>query len=255
MKLRLWVALLCWGTTSLQADPPEGAKWTPIPEFTDEFDAKELDLKKWQRGNPTWRGREPGLFMDHNISLQNGKLLLKMQAETLVNAPAGYHDFSCASVTSRNRIRYGYFEMKAKIMASKGASAFWFFNNTPELWTEIDVFEMCAGGSKEAGKIHTNVHVMHGPGISKELALPESFLMPDDPSQNFHIYGLEWDLSFIRWYLNGKLVRKQENTHWRQTLYLLFDTEVMDPWFGIPDKATLPSVYEIDYIRAWQKRG
>ena len=58
----------------------------------------------------------------------------------------------------------------------------------------------------------------------------------------------------LRWYVDGKLIRRVENVHWRQTLHLLFDTEIMETWFGLPDKSTLPSVYEIDYVRAWQKR-
>jgi beta-glucanase (GH16 family) len=240
----------------LLAEPPAGANWTPIPQFTDEFDLKELDLKKWQIGNPEkWLGREPGMFMDHNVTVQNGMLRLQMKAEELVNAPAGYKEFSCASVCSRNRIRYGYFEAKMKIMNSKGSSAFWFYHHAKDLWTELDVFEMCAGGSPEGGKLHTNAVIHYGPGVPNQIADTASFLMPDDPSQNFHVYGFEWDIQFLYWYLDGKLVRKKPNVHWQQTLYLLFDTEIMDPWFGRPEKSTLPSTFEIDYVRAWQKKG
>jgi len=237
-----------------QADPPPGAKWTPIREFTDEFEGKDLDLQKWQRGNPNWLGREPGLFVDQNVMVQDGKLQLCIKAENPPNAPKGYHDFTCACLTSRNRVRYGYFEIRAKIMNSKGSSSFWFFNNTPEIWTEIDVFEMCAGGSKEAGKIHTGAHVFHAPGVTKEVSVPESFVLPAAPEQDFHLYALEWDVDNLRWYVDGKLIRRVENIHWRQTLHLLFDTEIMETWFGLPDKNALPSVYEIDYVRAWQKR-
>ena len=240
--------------TLVLADPPAGATWTPIAEFTDEFNVNEIDTKKWQVGNPKWQGREPGLFADHNVVIKDGKLQLTMRAENLAVMPKGYKDFTCASFISRNRIRYGYFEIRAKIMNSKGASAFWFYNNTPEWWTEIDVFEMCAGGSKEAGKLHTNVHVMHGPGITKEIQYPQSFALDFDPAKDFHVYALEWDIDSIKWYVDGNLMRKQENTLWRQTLHLLFDTETMDPWFGLPDKKSLPSTYEIDYVRAWQKR-
>ena len=238
----------------LQADPPPGIKWIPIREFTDEFEGKDLDLQKWQRGNPNWLGREPGLFTDQNVTVKDGKLELYLKAENPKDAPKGYSDFTCACVTSRNRVRYGYFEIRAKIMNSKGSSSFWFFNNTPEIWTEIDVFEMCAGGSKESGKIHTGAHVFHAPGVTKEITVPESFLLPAAPEQDFHIYALEWDIENLRWYMDGKLIRRLENTHWRQTLHLLFDTEIMDSWFGRPEKSSLPATYEIDYVRAWQKR-
>ena len=256
MSVRLlWVALLtgCF-SSQLPADPPSGGNWTAIPEFTDEFEGRELDLKKWQKGNPTWQGREPGLFVDANIAIKDGKLLLGMQFDQHTKMPAGYHDYTCASVTSRNRVRYGYFEMRAKIMNNKGSSAFWFFHNTPETWTEIDVFEMCAGGSPEAKKLHTNAHVFHAPGVTKEIAQPESFPLSAPPEQDFHLYALEWDVDNLRWYVDGKLVRRLENTQWRQSLHLLFDTEVMEAWFGLPEKATLPATFQIDYLRTWQKR-
>jgi hypothetical protein len=49
-------------------------------------------------------------------------------------------------------------------------------------------------------------------------------------------------------------VRRVENTHWHQPLNLMFDSETMPDWMGLPDDVDLPSTYKIDYIRAW-KRG
>jgi beta-glucanase (GH16 family) len=139
-------------------------------------------------------------------------------------------------------------------MASKGASAFWFYRNTPEHWTEIDVFEMCAGGSPEAGKMHTNAHIFLAPGVTKEVASPASFPVSPDPDKEFHVYAVEWDIDSVKWYLDGQLLRRLDNTQLRYSLHLLFDTETMDGWFGLPDKKSLPSTFEIEYVRAWQKR-
>ena len=33
---------------------------------------------------------------------------------------------------------------------------------------------------------------------------------------------------------------------------IIFDTESMFNWLGKPNDSELPSVYEINYIRAWQ---
>jgi beta-glucanase (GH16 family) len=203
-RLRVFLVALVL-ITPVFADPPSGGNWVAIPEFTDEFDGTLLDEKKWQKGNPTWLGRQPGLFVDHNIALNGGTLKLSMRAENLPKMPEGYKDYTCASVTSRNRVRYGFFEVRAKIMNSKGASAFWFYHNTPEQWTEIDVFEMCAGGSKEEKKLHTNVHVMHAPGVTKEIAYPEFTPLDFDPAKEFHTYAVEWDVEFIRWYVDGRI--------------------------------------------------
>ena len=55
-----------------KADPrPEGMKWVPVVELSDEFDGTKLDLKKWQ-ANPkengwVWIGRPPGLFHERSF--------------------------------------------------------------------------------------------------------------------------------------------------------------------------------------------
>ena len=47
-------------------------------------------------------------------------------------------------------------------------------------------------------------------------------------------------------------MRRVENTHWHQPLYLIFDGETMPDWFGMPDDTDLPSTFSIEYVRAWK---
>jgi hypothetical protein len=51
---------------------------------------------------------------------------------------------------------------------------------------------------------------------------------------------------------DGVLVRSVENTHWHQPLFLIFDSETMPEWFGMPDDKDLPSTFSIEYVRAWK---
>ena len=44
-----------------------------------------------------------------------------------------------------------------------------------------------------------------------------------------------------------------ENTHWHHPLYLIFDSETMPEWFGLPKPEDLPSTFGIEYIRAWKR--
>ena len=53
--------------------------------------------------------------------------------------------------------------------------------------------------------------------------------------------------------MDGVLVRSVENTHWHQPLYLIFDSETMPEWFGMPDDKDLPSTFSVEYVRAWKK--
>ena len=43
-----------------------------------------------------------------------------------------------------------------------------------------------------------------------------------------------------------------ENTHWHQPLSLNLDSETMPEWFGLPDEASLPSTFSVEYIRSWR---
>ena len=65
-------------------------------------------------------------------------------------------------------------------------------------------------------------------------------------------YGFEWRKDELRWYVDGVLVHSQENSYWHNPLYLIFDSETMPDWFGMPADADLPSSFSINYVHAWK---
>ena len=235
------------------ADPPPGAKWERVPELSDEFEDGQLDAAKWHDHNPKWKGREPGFFSKKNVQVRDGKLHLTARVEALPNLPRGYHTFTTAAVKGKSPILYGYFEIKARPMKAGASSAFWFYNNTRERWTEIDVFEICGVGEKWKRQYHMNVHVFHTPAEKKHWSKPAKWTAPYDLASGFHVYGLEWDAKSIKWWVDGKVVHEQENTPGHQPLHLNFDSETMPDWFGLPDKKDLPATFSIDYVRSWRK--
>jgi beta-glucanase (GH16 family) len=241
------------GSSFVHAAPPEGSHWTPIPELSDEFNGPTLDAAKWHDHNPTWLGRPPGWFAKSNVTVSGGKLHLRAMAEDAPNAPEGYHAFTTAAVQSRAMVRHGYFEIKCRPMKSKASSAFWFYRAADTEWTEIDVFEICGAGKEWEGKYHTNAHVFRSPTVRQHQQNPGVWQAAFDFTAEDHVYALEWDDKLIRWYVDGKVVRELENKHWHQELTLNFDSETMPEWFGLPDKATLPAIFSIDYVRAWKK--
>jgi beta-glucanase (GH16 family) len=248
-----WLLVACGGPAlTLLAEPPAGSQWEPIPELTDEFAGKSLDPAKWHDGNPEWPGRPPGFFSKQNVSVSDGKLHLTAKAEDLPNLPKGYQTFTTAAVKSKALVKYGYFEIKCRPMKSRASSAFWFYCNTKEIWTEIDVFEICGTGDKKRDDFMT-VHVFHTPTETKHWAKGTKWTAPFDLAADDHVYALEWDQKTIKWSVDGKVVREQENTHWHQPLHMNFDSETMPEWFGLPDKKELPAVFSIEYIRSWKK--
>jgi hypothetical protein len=234
--------------------PPAAGKWVPIAELTDEFEGPKLDAAKWYDHNPTWIGRQPALFAKSNVEVRDGKLHLAMRKEDVAGAPKGYHTFTSAAVQSKALVRYGYFEIKARAMNSHGSSAFWFYHQTPEVWTEIDVFEIGGKSPKHERVDHMNGHVFH------TLADPDrhwnvggEWQAPERLADGFHVYALEWDPDELKFLVDGACVRRQKNTHWHQPLTLNFDSETMPDWFGLPDPADLPSTFSVEYVRSWRK--
>ena len=244
--------LIACGCPPLAADPPGESKWVPIPELTDEFAGDKLDALKWHDCNPDWQGRQPGFFSKNNVSVSDGKLHLMAKAETLPNLPVGYHTFTTAAVKSRALVRYGFFEINCRPMKSKASSAFWFYHSTKESWTEIDVFEICGTGDQWVKTCHTNAHVFRTPENGKHLANPGVWTAPFALADDYHVYALEWSAKAIKWYVDGKMIRELENTHWHQPLHLNFDSETMPDWFGLPDPKSLPATFSIEYVRSWR---
>lgn len=240
------------------SDQQDSGHWVPYPPMSDEFEETSLDTNKWVYNLEWWKGRPPALFRAENVAVAQGRLELTMRKETLpaqVSDPA-YHDYSSAAVHSRERTRYGYFEVKARPMNSAGSSAFWFQQDATPGWaTEIDVFEFCGKSPRYEFNDHMTLHVFATPEEKKHWSVGEDWKAPWKFADAFHVYGLEWDPKDLRYYVDGVLVRQVQNTHWHQPLFLIFDSETMPGWFGMPNDSDLPSTFSIEYVRAWKSQS
>lgn len=230
--------------------PIEG-NWVFDSKFSDEFNSGFDDFK-WYPTNPTWLGRQPGFFAKENVEVRNGMLCLTARNESKGDPEKGYKDFTTAAVKSKNRVRYGYFEVRSKSMKSIASSSFWFYADDPERWTEIDVFETSGASPTHNNKYHMNLHVMRTPETGdKHISDGTTWEAPFRFADDFHRYGLLWTPEKICWYVDDQLVRESENKYWTQPLTVNFDSETMPEWFGLPDPKELPATFEIDYIRHW----
>jgi len=237
------------------SDQGNKGSWKKYQAMSDEFEGTELDSQKWWPTNPTWKGRKPGLFHPRNVSVRDGKLLLTMRKEHVpkMDKLQGFHTYTCAAVQSKTKVKYGYFEVKAKPMKSAGSSSFWFYATSRDWHTEIDVYEIGGTAPKFEKKYNMNVHVFRTPTERRHWSLHGEWVAPANLAEDYHVYGLEWDDNKIKWFVDGVLVRWVENTHWHQPLTLNFDSETMPNWFGLPNDEDLPSVYSVEYVRAWNK--
>jgi beta-glucanase (GH16 family) len=251
---------------------PLGGGWTFVSEFSDEFDGDKLDPGKWWDFNPTtFIGRKPGLFSRENVSVKDGSLQLtaaKMprSMEIVENAARGYHSFATAIVKSKKRVQYGYFETRCKAMTSGATSAFWFYDPLdpdkkykPGFHTEeIDVFEIFGKHPKLANTYFMTVHRQETPYVETLVRINvkstgAQWIAPHNFTDDFHTFALLWTPEEIKWYVDGIERWSIKNEFHTNPLHMMFDSEIMEAWGGLPDTNDLPSTFYIDYIRTWQK--
>ena len=242
------------------SDQQNRGTWLKFEEIWDEFNGANLDTNKWTIGMFWWQGRQPAWFSPKNVEVRDGKLHLTMRKEPVPDdmTSRGYHDYTSAALHTKARCGYGYYEVKARPMNSGGSSSFWFQqedrNTFPKWSTEIDVFELCGKSATHDRRYYMTVHVFTTPEENRHWQVGSYWESPKRFAEDFHVFGFEWDAAALRWYIDGVLVHTVQNTHWHQPLFLIFDSETMPEWFGMPNDADLPSTFSIDYVRAW-KRG
>ena len=238
------------------SDQQNRGGWTKFEPFSDEFNGSALDTNKWEPFRK-WKGRPPGLFCSSNVTVENGCLVLAMRKETVpeMKKDPKYHDYTSAILETIQSTRYGYFEIRARPMNSAGSSSFW-FSGGPKNWrTEIDVFEI---GAKAVGRecaYNMNAHVFRENGKDDHWNTGGVWQAPWRFSDDYHVYGFEWSPQQLVYYVDGVAVRSLPNTHWHQPMRLIFDSETMPDWFGLPRDEDLPSTFRVDYLRVWKRPG
>ena len=239
------------------SDQTNTGDWVVYSQLTDEFEAEQLDPRKWTAGPRHWKGRQPSWFSPENVEVVDGHLELTMKKEEPPQSlvAAGYHTYSSAIVHANELVKYGYFEVCAKPMNSAGSSSFWFAHSAGEWRTEIDVYELGGKAKGFENRYNMNLHVFHSPDSKKHWSAPGHWLAPWRFADAFHVFGLEWNDQELIYYVDGIPVRRVENTHWHQPLYMMFDSETMPNWLGLPEDEDLPSTYRIDYVRCWKTRA
>ena len=238
--------------------------------WSEEFDADALDPETWffdhgdgsQYGIPGWGNNELQWYLPDNAQLEDGKLVI-----TIRNEPTNGKDYSSARIDTRDRFAVRYGRIEARIRLPKGQGlwpAFWMLplENTYGTWAasgEIDIMESVNPGAEGGNIIHGTIH--HGARHPANQYAGAEYHVPADPTENFHVYAVEWDPTEIRWYVDDVLYSTQNEwsttdaeypAPFDQPFYLLLNVAVGGDWPGLDvDSASLPATMEVDYIRVY----
>jgi serralysin len=140
--------------------------------------------------------------------------------------------------------KYGYFEARAKVPKGVGLwPAFWMLPEAGGWPPEIDIFEVLG---RTPNALYTSVHA-RGRNETKENLV-------GDLSKDFHTYGVLWDPTQIRFYLDDNEVYATTTPpDLNQPCYLILNLAIGGSWAQIPDDSTkFPAALLVDWVRAYQ---
>ncbi len=229
--------------------------------WSDEFDSTSLDLNSWTRetGGNGWGNNELEYYTNRedNSYIQDGKLIIKAMEESY-----GGNSYTSARLKTQNKKlwKYGKIEARMKLPFGQGIwPAFWMLgqNITSVGWPacgELDIMEMIGGQGREKtvyGTAHwdNNGHAQYGNSYTLS-----SGTFADD----FHVFRIEWNQSFIKWYVDNTQysalnITSTDLDEFRQNFFIILNLAVGGNWPGYPDNTTtFPQYLEVDYVRVYQ---
>ncbi|MDR3687267.1 MAG: glycoside hydrolase family 16 protein [Coriobacteriia bacterium] len=229
------IVVLLLGTTSAALAAP-----APHLVFADEFE-HGLDPATWVQLTPwntTYSTGELESYRPDNVAVAGGELRLASRKDSS-GAP-----YTSGIVTSlaRDRFSYGYFEIRATLPKGRGIfPAFWLTNGDS---LEIDAMEMLGDvPSREYMTLHQHNQVVFQRAVDGP-----------DLSEGYHTFGVDWQPTYVRWYVDGQLRAEYAHPVPHDPLWICLDTAIGGKWAGAPDASThFPQYFDIDYVRVWNQ--
>ena len=255
--------------------------------FCDDFDVPVLDDMYWF---PAYRsGRKeyfkrighPSRWQNHNACYEVADSLLKLKITPTLPVRQNPLDRCVSCVcTSDHRFgkttdqvqilekfaqEFGRFEARCRCPAAKGGlmSAFWLHHTDPlhQEYTpegekrvncgeklEIDIFENLGKEIRPASSV-ARMTLHYSPDAHYVPVLPVDF------STHFHEFAAEWDPDTVGWFVDGEEVARYNGETPRGNMFILLALFQYSGWIGdIDPDMEYPKVFEIDYVRAYQRQ-
>lgn len=236
--------------------------------FSDEFnqeDGTQPDPTKWgrsQRYGSTWNR-----FISNSndvVYIQDGNLVLRAIANSN-KTEADPGDMITGSVETQGKFSYTYGKLEVRMKTTPHTGNFpaaWLMPQPPtQSWPaggEIDIFEAINSENTAYHTVHTNWTYTLGHRNDPLSHSTSSVNVAD-----WHVYGLEWDATSLKWYVDGRLTFTYnkstnddalQNGQWPydKPFYIILNQSVGDgSWAAAPDKSF---TYEsrVDYVRLYQ---
>lgn len=270
----VWLLLVFTTASAIHAEP-----WKLV--WSDEFNDSGLpDAKRWTYEEGFVRNRELQFYTQArkaNARVENGMLIIESHKERFKN-PAHrpdakneqwknsreYAEYTSASLTTmgKDHWRYGRIEVRAKLPTGRGTwPAIWMLGtNINEVgWPRCGEIDILENVGYDPNRIHANIHTQkynHARGTNKGASTTAA-----NPSEEFHVYAVEWSSKRMDFFVGDKLYFTYENENSGEAAwpfdkehYLILNTAIGGSWGGqkgIHD-SIFPQKFCIDYVRVYQ---
>ena len=238
--------------------------------WRDEFNGTSIDSRQWffetgdgtEYGIPGWGNNELQFYLPDNASVEDGLLKIEAREESI-----GAFQYTSARINTRDRLafRYGRIEARMRLPGGQGLwPAFWMLAQDSPYgeWAasgEIDIMEAVNLGGSGGNLVYGTIH--YGGEFPDNLSTGQSYLVPTNAQDEFHVYAIEWDSDEIRWYVDDVMYAMQNNwsstggpfpAPFDQPFYIIFNVAVGGNFPGMPDANTVfPVTMEVDWVRVY----
>jgi beta-glucanase (GH16 family) len=232
--------------------------------WSDEFDYTGLpDSTKWtaETGGNGWGNNELQYYTSgrqENARVTKGLLTIEAHKENWQGKA-----YTSARLITRNKgdWQYGKIEVKAKLPKGLGTwPAIWMLASVPKLrWPDDGELDIMEHVGYNHGVIHGTVHCKkYNHVINTQKS---DTLVVKDCSENFHVYGTEWNKDSVKILIDGNVFFTFKNEHsgydawpFDNKLFLILNIAVGGNWGGAKgvDEKIWPQKMEIDYVRVYQ---
>lgn len=248
----------------------------------DEFNSNAIDVKYWKyigSVRSLFTNKEQQYYTDgENHYTSNGSLKLTAKKDTVVKRNIDWKNdddsltsedkfyslnkrkfnYTAGKLISQQTYNKGFFECRFKLPSQKGYwPAFWLYGGSPN--EEIDIME---GKSEKTKQVHFDTHCANRCDYVNLFLQKRSYggWVKTDLNfvEGFNVVGCLWDAGEVRFYLNGECVAVSK-VKFDVDKHIAINIAVPandGPFHPAPaDEDTTTAIYEIDYVRVWQKES
>ncbi len=236
------------------------------------------DPKNWGFEHGFVRNHEAQWYQEQNAYCRDGFLFIEARRQQVRNPhyragsphwqtrrPLAHYTSASLTTAGRHSWKYGVFTMRGKIDTRAGMWPAWWMLGNHKPWPacgEIDIMEYYAG--------HVNANVgWQSPNGScrwRSIFTPLQKFHNPDWSRQFHLWAMHWEPEFIRLYLDGHLLnhvdlrqtteaRYDNFNPFHQKAYMILNLAIGGTQGGNPDHTPFPGLFEVDYVRVFQRGG